>query len=85
MVGKHKGTDLGPGHTLNGQRARRISRPTLKTGNWKARSMFERGKVHNAIREMKRLNIEILGISELRWPGIGERNLSEHGMLQRQR
>lgn len=37
-----------------------------RIGTWNVRSMYEGGKVHNVIKEMKRLNISILGISEMR-------------------
>lgn len=37
--------------------------------------MFEAGKIHNAIKEMKRMQIEVLGISEMRWSGSGECNI----------
>lgn len=40
--------------------------------------MFEAGKIHNTIREMKRLNIDIMGISEMRWPGSGEYQIDEY-------
>lgn len=38
---------------------------------WNITSMFEAGKIHNTIKEMKRLKIKILGISEMRWAGSG--------------
>lgn len=40
--------------------------------------MYETGKVHNTIKEMKRLNIKILGISEMRWPGRGRTIVDGH-------
>lgn len=78
IVGKQTGTALSPEHTLSGQRVRRISRPTLKIGTWNAKSIFEGGKLHNTIQEMKRLNIEIMEISEMRWPGTGECCVDNH-------
>ncbi|XP_068083183.1 craniofacial development protein 2-like, partial [Anabrus simplex] len=40
-------------------------------GTWNVRSMYQ-GKLDIVKREMKRLGIDILGISEVRWIGIGE-------------
>ena len=31
--------------------------------------------------EMTRVNMDILGISELKWTGIGEFNLDDHSIL----
>ena len=42
-------------------------------GTWNVRSMNQ-GKLEVAKQEMARVNIDILGISELRWTGMGEFN-----------
>ena len=42
-------------------------------GTWNVRSMNQ-GKLEVVKQEMARVNIDILGISELRWTGIGEFN-----------
>ena len=36
------------------------------------------GKLEVVKQEMARVNINILGISELRWTGMGEFNLDDH-------
>ena len=41
---------------------------------WSLRSTNQ-GKLEVVKQEMARLNINILGISELKWPGMGEFNL----------
>ena len=46
-------------------------------GNWNVRSMNQ-GKLEVVKQEMARVNIDILGISELRWTGIGEFNSDDH-------
>ena len=44
---------------------------------WNVRSMNQ-GKLEVVKQEMTRVNIDILGISELRWTGMGEFNSDEH-------
>ena len=42
-------------------------------GSWNVRSMNQ-GKLEVVKQEMARVNIDILGISELKWMGMGEFN-----------
>ena len=46
-------------------------------GTWNARSMNQ-GKLDVVKLEMTRVNIDILGISKLRWTGMGEFNSDDH-------
>ena len=46
-------------------------------GSWNVRSMHQ-GKLEVVKQEMARVNISILGISELRWTGMGEFNSNDH-------
>ena len=46
-------------------------------GTWNVRSMNQ-GKLEVVKQEMARVNIDILGISELKWPGMGEFNSDDH-------
>ena len=46
-------------------------------GTWNVRSMNQ-GKLKVVKQEMARVNIDILGISELKWTGIGEFNSDDH-------
>ena len=46
-------------------------------GTWNVRSMNQ-GKLEVVKQEMIRVNINILGISELRWTGMGEFNSDDH-------
>ena len=45
-------------------------------GTWNFRSMNQ-GKLE-VVKQMTRVNIDILGISELRWTGMGEFNSDDH-------
>ena len=46
-------------------------------GTWNFRSMNQ-GKLEVIKQEMTRVNINILGISKLRWTGMGEFNSDDH-------
>ena len=46
-------------------------------GTWNVRSMNQ-GKLEVVKQEMARVNIDILGISELKWTGMGEFNSDDH-------
>ena len=46
-------------------------------GTWNVRSMNQ-GKLKLVKQEMPRVNIAILGISELKWTGMGEFNSDDH-------
>ena len=46
-------------------------------GTWNVGSMNQ-GKLEVVKQEMARLNVDILGISELKWTGMGEFNSDEH-------
>ena len=46
-------------------------------GTWNVRSMNQ-GKLGEVKQETTRVNIDILGISELRWTGMGEFNSDDH-------
>ena len=46
-------------------------------GTWNVRSINE-GKLEVVKQEMARVNVNILGISELKWPGMGELNSDDH-------
>ena len=46
-------------------------------GTWNVRSMNQ-GKLEVVKQDMARVNINILGISELKWTGMGEFNLDDH-------
>ena len=46
-------------------------------GTWNLRSMNQ-GKLEVVKQEMARVNIDILGINELKWTGMGKFNLDDH-------
>ena len=46
-------------------------------GTWNVKSLNQ-GKLEVVKQEMARVNIDILGISELKWTGMGELNSDDH-------
>ena len=46
-------------------------------GTWNVKSMNQ-GKLEVVKQEMARVNADILGISELKWTGMGEFNSDDH-------
>ena len=46
-------------------------------GTWNVRSMNQ-GKLEVVKQEMARVNVNILGISKLKWTGMGEFNSDDH-------
>ena len=52
-------------------------------GTWNVRSMNQ-GKLEVLKQEMARVNINILGISELKWTGMGEFNSDDHYILEKE-
>ena len=47
------------------------------TGTWNVRSMNQ-GKLKVVKQEIERVNVNILGISKLKWTGMGEFNSYDH-------
>ncbi|XP_013140606.1 PREDICTED: uncharacterized protein LOC106104958 [Papilio polytes] len=71
---------------LNGTGVRRIPRrktegKTLRLGTWNVRSLKSPEKVHNVCKEMIRLRIDILGISDVRWRGNGKYQIDEDHIM----
>ncbi|CAF1561697.1 unnamed protein product [Adineta ricciae] len=69
-----KNTSLGrDGHvrqvTLDRQQATVQVKNSFRIGTWNVRTMFQKGKLENVKKEMKRLQLNVLGLSEVRWTG----------------
>ena len=63
---------------VTGERSKvRCCKEQYCIGTWNVRSMNQ-GKLEVVKQEMARVNIDILGISELKWTGMGEFNLDDH-------
>lgn len=57
------------------------TRTTTTIGTWNVRTMYETGKSAQVAAEMRRYNLTILGISETRWTGSGQKRLATGELL----
>ena len=62
--------------TGNGSKVQ-CSKEQYCIGTWNVRSMNQ-GKLEVVKQEMARVDVDILGISELKWTGMGELNSDDH-------
>ena len=63
---------------VTGDRSKvRFCKEQYCTGTWNVRSMNQ-GKLEAVKQETARVNVDILGSSELRWTGMGEFNSDDH-------
>jgi len=63
---------------VTGDRSKvRCCKEQLCIGTWNVSSM-DQGKLEVVKQEMARVNVDILGISELKWTGMGEFNSNDH-------
>ena len=67
-----------PGVDVTGDRNKvRCYKEQYCTGTWNVRYMNQ-GKLEVVTQEMARVNVDILGISELKWTGMGEFKSDDH-------
>ena len=63
---------------VTGDRSKvRCCKEQYSIGTWIVKSMNQ-GKLEVVKQEMARVNVDILGISELKWTGMGEFNSDDH-------
>ena len=71
-----------PAVDVTGDRSKvRCCKKQYCIGTWNVRSMnrsMNQGKLEVVKQEMTRVNVDILGISELKWTGMGEFNSDDH-------
>ena len=77
-------TGVSPGHGSNGvqvthdrktatanREKRQLKKRITKIATWNVRTLFQKGKLDNVLQEAERLNLSVLGISEMRWNNKG--------------
>ena len=63
---------------VTGDRSKvRCCKEQYSIGTWNVKSMNQ-GKLEVVKQEMERVNVDVLGISELKWAGMGEFNSDDH-------
>uniref|UniRef100_A0A8D8T8A4 Craniofacial development protein 2 n=1 Tax=Cacopsylla melanoneura TaxID=428564 RepID=A0A8D8T8A4_9HEMI len=67
-----------PGGAVTSITKRLKCQEEIRIGTWNVKTMRQEGKIQNAIQEMTQMNINIMGVSEMRWPGAGSANIEEH-------
>uniref|UniRef100_A0A8D9EQ38 Craniofacial development protein 2 n=1 Tax=Cacopsylla melanoneura TaxID=428564 RepID=A0A8D9EQ38_9HEMI len=68
-----------PGGAVTSTKVDRLhEQENIRIGTWNVTTLNQAGKVHNAIQEMTRMKIDILGLCEMRWLGTGSINIQEH-------
>lgn len=71
-----------PGGTVTSTDIKKIKqKANIRIGTWNVKTMSQAGKINNAIQEMTRMNLDIVGISEMRWPGSGQNIIADHTVL----
>ena len=53
----------------------------LRIGTWNVRTLFQPGKLDNSIQEMKKMNLDIMGMAETRWTEEGKITKENHTMI----
>ena len=67
-----------PAVDVTGDRSKvRCCREQYCIGTWNVKSMNQ-GKLEVVKQEMARVNVDIVGINELKWTGMGELNSDDH-------
>ena len=66
-----------------GQRAT-VSEPNRRRkriATWNVRSLLRAGKINNVAAEANRMKLDIVGLSEVRWPGVSQVTVSEYELV----
>ena len=45
---------------------------TKRIANWNVNTLFQVGKFENLKKEARRMNLDVVGVSEVRWTGVGQ-------------
>src|SRR5215469_4428072 len=51
----------------------------FRIATWNVRTLYQIGKLENVDREMNRLRVDMLGLSEVIWPGVARNQMDNEG------
>ncbi|VDP81925.1 unnamed protein product, partial [Schistosoma mattheei] len=57
------------------------TRATIYLGTWNVRIVWDTGRAFQIASEMRRYNLEVLGISETHWTQVGQQQLASGELL----
>ncbi|VDO85373.1 unnamed protein product, partial [Schistosoma margrebowiei] len=57
------------------------TRATIYLGTWNVHTTWDTGRAFQIAAEMRRYNLELLGISETRWTQVGQQRLTSGELL----
>ncbi|VDP53633.1 unnamed protein product [Schistosoma margrebowiei] len=58
-----------------------ITRATIYLSTWNVRTMWDTGRAFQIAAEMRRYNLEVLGISETHWTQVRQQRLTSGELL----
>ncbi|GFO19099.1 craniofacial development protein 2-like [Plakobranchus ocellatus] len=62
--------------------ARKIKTDKIsKIATWNVRTLHQKVKLENVVKEMERMNLNILGLAEVRWTGAGSMKLGSKTLI----
>ncbi|XP_033113627.1 craniofacial development protein 2-like [Anneissia japonica] len=53
----------------------------LRIATWNVRTLYQKGKIDNVNQEMDRMNLNILGLAEVRWKGAGSIRIGKKTLI----
>ena len=57
------------------------NREKKRIATWNVRSLIREGKAENVAAEAERMKLDILGVSEVRWSGVGQINVGNYEFI----
>ncbi|GFO00536.1 craniofacial development protein 2-like [Plakobranchus ocellatus] len=67
---------VGPGRHPASARKTKTDK-TSKIATWNVRTLHQKGKLENVVKEMESMKLNFLGLAEVRWKGAGSMTLGK--------
>ncbi|XP_039285273.1 craniofacial development protein 2-like [Nilaparvata lugens] len=69
---KYSGGKTFPHSDLRGGKLEKSHHNEQRIGTWNVRTLLQSGKLENLLMEMERMELDVLGVAEMRWPQPGD-------------